>query len=106
MSHFMSFYEILAFYCLQSERLYQIICNVYVFSWEPLIYSISSKCFFLSLSLFIRLMGLHKDKPKGEWKTHIPFLSFKSRISDANEKSNENIAVHRHCMGKKNKKHT
>jgi len=29
MSHFMSFYEILAFYCLQSERLYQIICNVF-----------------------------------------------------------------------------
>ncbi|XP_050961760.1 von Willebrand factor A domain-containing protein 7 [Labeo rohita] len=35
---------------------------------------------------FFRLIGLHKDKPKGTWKTFFSFSSSKSRVSDANGK--------------------
>ncbi|XP_051743803.1 von Willebrand factor A domain-containing protein 7-like [Ctenopharyngodon idella] len=42
---------------------------------------------------FFRLIGLYKDKPKGEWKTHFSLFSSKSRVSDASESSNEVIDV-------------
>ncbi|ROL50879.1 hypothetical protein DPX16_15123 [Anabarilius grahami] len=34
---------------------------------------------------FLRLMGLHSEKPKGEWKPLISFLDFKLRYPDASE---------------------
>ncbi|XDV12202.1 hypothetical protein PO909_000917 [Leuciscus waleckii] len=39
---------------------------------------------------FCRLMGLHTETPKGEWKAHISFFSFKSRY-DATDDSNVDI---------------
>ncbi|KAK7175487.1 hypothetical protein R3I93_002411 [Phoxinus phoxinus] len=35
---------------------------------------------------FYRLIGLHQDKPKGEWKSVLSIFKSKSRVSDASEK--------------------